>query len=43
MNLPDLAASLGYALTLGIVAAVLFCAAAGAIVVFAWAIARRSR
>jgi hypothetical protein len=41
MNLPDLAASLGYAITLGIVAAIAFCAVAGAIVTIAFLGAHR--
>ena len=38
-----LAASLNAAITLGIIAAIAFCAAAGAIVVLGWAMGRRSR
>ena len=39
----DLVAGLSNAVTLGIVVAVAFCAAAGAMVVLAWAMGRRSR
>ena len=43
MNLPDLAASLSSAVTLGIVAAIAFCAIVGFIVALSWAIGWRSR